>query len=61
MTPEGDVVARVTDLRHRYGDTKALDGVSLDLQPGRVDGRQGTSRGGFSAMTDRNVAAASTG
>jgi ribosome-dependent ATPase len=50
MTPEGDSVARVTDLRHRYGDTKALDGVSLDLQPGRMLGLIGPDGVGKSTL-----------
>mgnify|MGYP000300695489 CR=1 FL=1 len=38
MEVEADAVAHVAELRHRYGDTMALDGVSLDLRPGLMLG-----------------------
>jgi len=43
-------VASVTDLTHRYGDTVALDGVSLDLQPGRMLGLIGPDGVGKSTL-----------
>ena len=50
MAPEADAVARVTGLRHRYGATKALDGVSLDLRPGRMLGLIGPDGVGKSTL-----------
>lgn len=50
MAPEADAVAQVTDLTHRYGDTRALDGVSLELQPGRMLGLIGPDGVGKSTL-----------
>jgi ribosome-dependent ATPase len=47
---DGDVVARVTGLRHRYNGTVALDDVSLDLQPGRMLGLIGPDGVGKSTL-----------
>ncbi|SNS51461.1 ATP-binding cassette domain-containing protein [Antarctobacter heliothermus] len=50
MPPSADAVAQVTDLRHRYGDTKALDGNNLELQPGRMLGLIGPDGVGKSTL-----------
>jgi len=50
MSAETDAVASVSNLHHRYGDTVALDGVSLDLQPGRMLGLIGPDGVGKSTL-----------
>ena len=43
-------VARVVEVSHRYGETVALDGVSLELQPGRMLGLIGPDGVGKSTL-----------
>jgi ABC-2 type transport system ATP-binding protein len=43
-------MVRVLDLRHRYGETVALDGVSLEVAPGEVFGVLGPNGGGKTTM-----------
>ncbi|MFX0543980.1 ribosome-associated ATPase/putative transporter RbbA [Roseovarius sp. S1116L3] len=50
MDAAANDVASVVDVRHRYGDTVALDGVTLDLQPGLMLGLIGPDGVGKSTL-----------
>jgi ribosome-dependent ATPase len=50
MRPRADAVAQVEGLCHRYGDTRALDGISLDLKPGAMLGLIGPDGVGKSTL-----------
>ena len=50
MATQGDPVATIVDVHHSYASTVALDGVSLDLQPGRMLGLIGPDGVGKSTL-----------
>ncbi|HXC50411.1 MAG TPA: ATP-binding cassette domain-containing protein [Candidatus Limnocylindrales bacterium] len=49
MSPQAPAV-RVRDLRHRYGETVALDGVSFEVPDGEIFGVLGPNGGGKTTM-----------
>ncbi|MGB8277197.1 MAG: ribosome-associated ATPase/putative transporter RbbA [Methylovirgula sp.] len=50
MTADGNVIARLIGVTHRYGATKALDDVSLDLPSGGIIGLIGPDGVGKSSL-----------
>jgi len=46
MTQRGEPVIRVTDLKKRYGDVKAVDGVTFEVARGEVFGMLGPNGAG---------------
>jgi ribosome-dependent ATPase len=50
MGGQGDPVASIVDVRHSYGSTVALDGISLDLQAGQMLGLIGPDGVGKSTL-----------
>ena len=47
---QSEAIVQVRDLKKQFGKTKALDGVSLDLLPGRITGLLGANAAGKSTL-----------
>ena len=50
MSASSTIVARLTDVTHRYGDTTAVDGVTLDIPAGGMVGFLGPDGVGKSSL-----------